>query len=112
MATRNDIVYSTVGGYEDIVPPSELSLGQDWDARALILAEQERTKAQQGQSWRRKAATPMGISTEIHWDGSATLHFGQNILYLSQEDVADLAVKFTQAVAKQPAKSTPKSTIF
>ena len=112
---RDDIVYSIVGGYENTVPLSEIGAGIDWDAKALILAEQERAKTQQGQ-WQRKAATPMGVSCETNWDGSCTLHFGQNIIYLSQEDVADLAIKFAEAVAKQPAKSRDplkyRSSIF
>jgi hypothetical protein len=113
MAEEGKVIsYGVVGGYVNDAPPSEAGIGVDWDARALILAEQERAKANQGKSWQRKAATPMGISTEINWDGSATLHFGQNIIYLSQEDVADLAIKFAQAVQKQPAKSISRSSIF
>jgi hypothetical protein len=115
MTERNDINYGTVGGYTNEYSPSEIGLGQDWDAKALMLAEQERAKAQRGQWQRKTHYNASGLSIETHSDGSITVHYGQFYLNVAPNEVATLAQACAKALSNQNGKSDPlrhKSTIF
>lgn len=99
------ISYGVVGGYVNDAPLAEAGIGVDWDSRKLILDEQERTKAQQGQSWQRKAAMPMTMSAEVDPGGGILMHHGVSRIYIQPGDVDQLARACNIALNKRNATS-------
>ena len=114
MTERNDINYGSVGGYTNEYSPSEIGLGTDWDARALILAEQERMK-QPGYKAAPTHYDMGGFSCEVN-GGELTLHDGHSMMVVRGDNVAKLAQACAEAMNSQNGKSANplryKSSIF
>lgn len=98
------ISYGVVGGYVNDTPLSEAGIGIDWDSKTLILAEQERAKTQQGQTWQRKAAMPMVKSFEPDATGGLTIHVGQYQTYLAPDEVKRLSRACATAMINQNSR--------
>jgi hypothetical protein len=100
---RNDINYGTVGGYTNEYSPGEIGLGTDWDARGLILAEQERAK-QPGYKAAPDHYAMSGFSCEVN-GSELTIHNGQTVILVRSGDIAKLAQACSQAMQNQNGKS-------